>query len=368
MSNRVDHHRQRLPELDLLRFCAATAVVLYHWTYLPDVGGVPSRAAFGPLQDLTRYGYLGVDLFFMISGFVIFWSALSRNAASFLASRISRLYPTFWVCLSLTALILLVSGRAPPTLDVKSFLLHLTMAPGPFGLAFIDEVYWTLFFELKFYLLVAMALAFLPRRSMEPALYVWLGMSAVVFVLLQAGSPSIPLKVLKSVTLLPYAQLFIAGAILFFIWNEGANSTRLFALGLCLAIEIMNALDQQANFAKDLSGGTTLATIALVSVLFGLFLSIAMKAWRLPASGVWQQLGALTYPLYLLHHAIGKTVWKGIPEAYGHWWRLLIMTIVIGALTWIVTTFIEKRWPARLNAVLQKIVEARSNPKQTRPA
>ena len=93
-----------------------------------------------------------------------------------------------------------------------------------------------------------------------------------------------------------------------------------------------------------------------------------MKAWRLPASGIWQQLGALTYPLYLLHHAIGKAVWTGIPEAYGHWWRLLIMTIVIGALTWIVTTFIEKRWPARLNAVLQKIIKARSNPKQTRPA
>ena len=71
---------ERLPALDLLRFFAAAAVMVYHYTYYFAESGGPELSA---LEAVTRHGYLGVELFFMISGFVILWSASNRTAKKF---------------------------------------------------------------------------------------------------------------------------------------------------------------------------------------------------------------------------------------------------------------------------------------------
>ena len=85
----------RFYELDLLRFFAAMAVVLYHYLFRGQQGDyIPVR--FTNLEDYAQYGYLGVNLFFMISGFVISLSAESRTARQFVISRVVRLYPAFW--------------------------------------------------------------------------------------------------------------------------------------------------------------------------------------------------------------------------------------------------------------------------------
>lgn len=64
----------RVPELDLLRFIAALSVVLFHFCAAPLVHGSVDRALFDVLGVAARYGYLGVELFFLISGFVIIMS------------------------------------------------------------------------------------------------------------------------------------------------------------------------------------------------------------------------------------------------------------------------------------------------------
>ena len=78
---------QRLAELDLMRFVAAASVAIYHWTYRPMTTAGPSETAFGAFQSLSMFGYLGVDLFFMISGFVILWTASNRGPTSLGAYR-----------------------------------------------------------------------------------------------------------------------------------------------------------------------------------------------------------------------------------------------------------------------------------------
>ena len=73
---------ERLQILDLLRFLAAMSVVFYHMTYRPAfLGGDPS-SHFPVVQAISRFGFLGVELFFLISGFVILWSASGRTAYS----------------------------------------------------------------------------------------------------------------------------------------------------------------------------------------------------------------------------------------------------------------------------------------------
>ena len=83
----------RLRVLDLLRFCAALAVVMFHFVETSAWG---TRRAFPALIDFSMFGVYGVRLFFVISGFVILMSAWGRTSGQFVVSRIARLYPAYW--------------------------------------------------------------------------------------------------------------------------------------------------------------------------------------------------------------------------------------------------------------------------------
>src|SRR5579859_2983882 len=111
----MDKGKSRIAELDLLRFIAALSVVLYHYGHPVDLGS---------LAQVTEFGFLVVPLFFMISGFVILWTATKKNAVEFVASRLSRLYPTFWVCVLLTAATLYATDQRVTAAQV---LANLTM-------------------------------------------------------------------------------------------------------------------------------------------------------------------------------------------------------------------------------------------------
>jgi peptidoglycan/LPS O-acetylase OafA/YrhL len=83
---------KRFQELDALRGIAALLVVVFHFTM------------HRPQSELGfKYGITGVDLFFIISGFVIFMSINNVNSAKeFVVNRITRLYPTYWACVTTT--------------------------------------------------------------------------------------------------------------------------------------------------------------------------------------------------------------------------------------------------------------------------
>src|SRR4030095_2287642 len=86
----------RIGELDALRGLAALAVMIFHYTghYGKNVGHVDR-----PLLELALGNY-GVQLFFMISGFVIFMTIeKTRTAMDFVVTRFSRLYPAYWASL-----------------------------------------------------------------------------------------------------------------------------------------------------------------------------------------------------------------------------------------------------------------------------
>src|SRR5690606_9451917 len=122
--------RERLSELDLLRFLAALAVVLYHFTGFGGAGAWPEPAGdvFPEVAALTRFGYLGVDLFFVISGFVILMSAWGRGPGEFGISRLVRLMPAYWASVLLGLLVygLFRQGHGVPGLVVP----NLTMLQG----------------------------------------------------------------------------------------------------------------------------------------------------------------------------------------------------------------------------------------------
>lgn len=128
MDTRPGHTRYL--ELDALRGIAALAVVLFHFTmYRPEAG-------YGFVLGVT-----GVDLFFIISGFVILLSLeKTRDWKEFLLDRFSRLYPAYWACVTLAALTALISQG--PARDLAGrYLANLTMFQLYFGAADLDGSY-----------------------------------------------------------------------------------------------------------------------------------------------------------------------------------------------------------------------------------
>src|SRR5437763_8186172 len=102
--------RVRFPELDLLRFLAACAVMLFHYTFRgPQIHAWP--ASFLLLSQIFRYGYLGVNVFFILSGFVILLTAYEKDALAFTIARIVRLYPAYWLCVTLTTVAIIMCGN-----------------------------------------------------------------------------------------------------------------------------------------------------------------------------------------------------------------------------------------------------------------
>ncbi|MEL7088997.1 MAG: acyltransferase family protein [Planctomycetota bacterium] len=86
----------RIQLLDYGRFGAAIAVVGYHWFFNGIHNGKIDSLELQPWAvESVKYGYLGVEFFFMISGYVIFFSAKNRSAAQFATLRATRLYPAF---------------------------------------------------------------------------------------------------------------------------------------------------------------------------------------------------------------------------------------------------------------------------------
>ncbi|WP_347037637.1 acyltransferase family protein [Glutamicibacter halophytocola] len=84
--------------MDALRITAALIVVFYHYTaWGHDHWGTKAPEFWPVLSEFTRYGQLGVRLFFLISGFVILMSLQGKNVIGFIGSRVGRLYPAYWL-------------------------------------------------------------------------------------------------------------------------------------------------------------------------------------------------------------------------------------------------------------------------------
>src|SRR6185369_17123984 len=101
----VEH--SRAPALDLLRLVAVLSVAAFHF----GLQGPAGLVAVPGVASVARYGFMGVPAFFVISGFVIAYSAEGRTATSFAIARFSRIYPTFLLCITITFLAVRIFGE-----------------------------------------------------------------------------------------------------------------------------------------------------------------------------------------------------------------------------------------------------------------
>lgn len=291
--------------MDILRFVAAMGVLAYHYiaSYLPEDPGEPWIAG---TAHFARYGYLGVELFFIISGFVILWSVQGKSPTAFAVSRICRLYPTFWAAVLLTSACYLLLGPYAPQLSGQELGLHrllanATMMPQLFDAERIDGVYWTLELEIRFYFLIFVLLVLRQITNIERWLYLWL--AVCTWITLQ-GAP----RWIEFFAVAPYGSFFIGGCLLYLLHSAGWTWPRAVALTIAVALSVAESLRIRSGFITADAESAWVVPV-LVIMLFGILLLLLVlrhQSDKLSQSTFSYRLGALTYPLYLTHAAIGR--------------------------------------------------------------
>lgn len=319
-----------VPELDLIRLLAALAVLVFHYKskYVAAVG---SDSVIGAATyAVTKFGYLGVDLFFLTSGFVIFSSAIGRDLRGFVISRITRIYPTFWICMTLTALVAIALRENKTPVTVVQWLANLTLLQKYLHIDAVDGVYWTLLVEMKFYACIAILIALRWLPNYRAWLTIWLLFTVTFRVF---GQPFF-MGVLISPEYSPY---FIAGICFFLIRREGAKPYFLAVLVICLFLCMSFAYNTISTFTHLVSDKDRQIAAALVAGVFALFAAVSFRLVPLRQSVWLSRAGGMTFSIYLLHNMAGKDIYDSIYPAM----RSLPLLVSIASLVFVSAYFIH---------------------------
>ncbi|MFI9836561.1 acyltransferase family protein [Nonomuraea sp. NPDC051941] len=326
----------RLYEIDGLRLLAALCVVLFHYTFSGWAGG-NSPVAFAAESSWSKYGYLGVDLFFLISGFVVLMSAWGRSPRSFVVSRAVRLYPAYWVGIAVTAVITVTLGQGLFQVTLPQVLANLTMFQAVPDIANVDVVYWTLWAEMRFYFLIlALTWIGMTRGRVMAGLWGWLGLTFAVETGLLPGFADL---VVQS----EFSHYFIAGMALFMLYKFGLNLQIALLVPICLGNAVYRAIGYAdavgSRYAVSYSHTVITAVVVLVFLVMTL---VALRATRLLARPWLVTAGALTYPLYLLHGHIGFIVFNRVGDAVNKYVLLVALVAVMCGAAYLVHRFVER--------------------------
>jgi peptidoglycan/LPS O-acetylase OafA/YrhL len=283
----MSSHGPRLAQLDALRGLAALLVVGFHYTTRFDqLYGHPTA----PLVSLP-WGHYGVNLFFMISGFVIFMSLeRTRRPMDFVVSRFSRLYPAYWGALLLTFALTHLLGLPGKTVGWTTLLVNVTMLQELVGVPHVDGVYWTLTVELLFYAWALLSWLQGGGQRLWQLLWLFLAVRAVYVLVAAFGSVDLP-WLLQRWLLLPYIAWFALGVAVYRLTQQDAVPAP--PARLALAAVAVIAL------AKGIGVGL------LAVGCFVLLRGAAQGRWRWLEHPVCLWLGSISYTLYLLHENIG---------------------------------------------------------------
>jgi len=332
---------KRIVELDSLRAIAALNLVLFHFTHVYAV----KYGYTSPLGFEFPWGKYGVQLFFMLSGFVNAMTLLKkRQSADFLAARIIRICPAYW---SVIVINLLIVGIAPLAMVIYTpdqIAANLTIMPNLFGYENMEPVTWTLQVEVLFYsLILVMFMTGALQRPFRTVMAL-LAMSLVTCTcinFLQAGShnPTILawMTLCREVMILEYLPLFTVGILLNEIKNK-RGKTAVNAIGIFASLCVFHLVDR---FDHN----------PLVSlILFGMLAFSAYGKLPILRFKPLVYISSISYALYLLHNNLGCVFIYHVNQAgLSPLWSMIAgIVFVIG-----VSAFVTHKIEMPLNRVLR---------------
>lgn len=353
---------QRFPLIDVLRGFAALLVVFYHVLAHREWPGFPS----GGLAELPKTGWVGVDLFFVISGFVISHTALNGYEkggnwrSAYFERRLRRIVPLYIA--SMAAYMFLVNPEVLRLawMPVVHILSHLGFVHNLWHETHgsINSPNWSVGLEMQFYVLIAIATPWIARSPLWKVFLVWASIglawrwgSALVF---PPGNSN------------PMLQFIYA--------SQLPGTLDEFVFGICIAKLLRDGYLQYDKWklAAWASAATVLLTMACITAVPEIAYwksSLSIISWRplacagfacvlaclvmAPTDGSWltrpfRYLGEISYGIYLWHMPVlltllEKTQWQGKTLLAG----TVGCTIVLAALSW---HGFEKHWLGKSKA------------------
>lgn len=347
---------ERFRELDGLRGIAAALVVLSHFTGLYN-SHYPNDPQ--PIVDIW-WGQLGVQLFFLISGFVILMSAqAAKRPSDFVISRFSRLYPAYWLSLAIAVTLAITFSVPNIPLEPDVIAANLTMVQRWFLIPNVLTVYWTLAVEMQFYVLLFGVILFTRSRVTDRVMIViaavWLAVALLVGIWafpashgLRPQDVATPVKIVLNVTLAAYGPLFCTGMLAYISRRRGKLHW------LTIPAAVIAPLT-----AGLLENWETAAIIAIICAVFLVVTNRERTSVLLLAPIQW--LGKVSYSLYLTHLIIGLVV---IHALWPHIGRQAAVVVAIAAsllVAWGLYAFAEKRVSPALRRWLSSLQKPRTS-------
>jgi len=310
----------RLPTLDALRGLASLAVMWFHFTKhaMPEIGD-------GALRLTGKYGWLGVQVFFVISGFVIPYSLQRANYSihyfgKFLLKRITRLDPPY-----LLSIVFIIAyqfflttrpsykGPAFHT-SIPQLLCHFAYLNVVFGYEWYNGVFWSLAIEFQYYLLIGLMYPLLFSRSDRVRQTT---MCALLALSLIPSSPFI----------FSYLGFFLLGFATLFKHLGLLSGNRY----LCWVLVLSGSLVLNAGIIPALIGVATSLVISSVRLEFRLL----------------SFFGLISYSLYLLHGPLGVPVLGYLQARTGSAYISLLLAVPITLLASLIYYVVVER-PSQL--------------------
>lgn len=323
--------KQAFGGIDILRFLAAVSVALYHycffmWAFPQGIAGrtaeVPPQPA---LEHLFSWGWIGVEVFFVISGFVIAFSAEKSTPWKFAIARFKRLVPAVLICAPITAGLLFAmdvySAKSALSLTARTIAFFPTTP-------WVDSVYWTLAIEISFYSLIWALLLIGKIRWLEPlAITIGLLSSAFWVLLFLLKLDNLAATRMLDLLLVHHGCFFAFGVLLWAMRTKGLSGKRIaFAIlfgfaGILQIIGAANTLDAKVDTHISAAPPILAYLIAITLITLSLWTKLSWSGWR--------KIGLATYPLYLIHNAVGAVLIGKLQESGVPYFVSAIMTLLL---------------------------------------
>ncbi|WP_313556683.1 acyltransferase family protein [Agrobacterium cavarae] len=281
--------KDRNDTVDTIRAVLVFSVMLYHFTVRWK--GENLYNFDGSFSSRLHYGSLGVDLFFIISGFFVVHTLTSAGTAFvFIKKRVLRLYPALIVAAVITLVITALIGPPQFTRSLEDYFFSISLVLPKFlyssDARLVDGAYWSLVVEMKFYLWVA-ALFFIMKWRF------WVGLIAVaaagnILGLVDNGLP-------QRLFLSPYMHLFLFGIAggLYSLRNDRTAAAIIALAAIAFFI---------CNFHNRSIAENAIIVIGTACISWLVLADIKIQAKPIA------YLGVISYEIYLIHQNVGVSL------------------------------------------------------------
>lgn len=321
-SNKKKNNNIRENYIDSLRGMAIIFVVVFHYTYHYSNEYLFRNNNFS--LDLGKYGWSGVDIFFIVSGFCI-GMTITRTTSfyEFIIRRFARLYPAYLIAGLITLCFYYFFDLPGREVDWFTGFMNLIFAnfiPG-LNYQYIDGIYWALIVEIKFY--IFFGLVFFLFKNLKKSIYIWFSLCICGNLLLIYDKETY----IFITSIFPHANLFLLGLCIFY-YEKISKLSKILIFTLSIFSLFIN--DRYQDFELYF-------IFILIIVFYVLHKKINFGYKFLP------YIGLVSYTWYLIHNAVGIILIRELNKLNLENISILIATLFTLGLSVLIYNFIEIR-------------------------